>query len=261
MQVRKAALSDAPNIFVPANLSEDFFLDGKVTLRQPINGYRAAIDPIILAAAINVKPGDKVLEAGTGHGAAAICLARRCAHCSITGIDIQPETVRLANDNAALNGLSGRVKVLVGDLVRPLPDLTAGAFDHVMANPPFLDANRADISPVHGRAFSNVEGKATLGHWIDFLLTMVRMKGVVTLIQRADRLDEILTLLQGRAGGTVVFPLWPKKGVPAKRVLVQARKGVRTPMTMSPGLVLHDTSGGYTKKVDAILRGSACRIS
>ena len=259
--MREAALSDAPEMTVPANLSEDFFLDGKVTLRQPINGYRAAIDPIMLAAAIDVKPGDKVFEAGTGHGAAAICLAQRCANCSVTGIDIQPEIVRLANDNVALNGLSGRVKVLVSDLVRPLSGLNAGAFDHAIANPPFLDINSADISPVYGRAFANVEGEATLSDWIDLLLTMVRMKGAITLIQRADRLDEILTLLRGRAGDIVVFPLWPKKGVPAKRIIIRARKGVRTSMTISPGLVLHDNDGSYTKEADAILRGSACQIS
>ena len=90
---------------------------------------------------------------------------------------------------------------------------------------------------------------------------MVRMKGAITLIQRADRLDEILTLLRGRAGDTVVFPLWPKKGVPAKRIIIRARKGVRTSMTISPGLVLHDNDGSYTKEADAILRGSACQIS
>ena len=79
----------------------------------------------------------RCFEAGTGHGAAAICLAQRCANCSVTGIDIQPEIVRLANDNVALNGLSGRVQVFVSDLVRPLSGLNAGAFDHAIANPPF----------------------------------------------------------------------------------------------------------------------------
>lgn len=260
MQVRKAALSDVPNAILPDYLSEDFFLDGKVILRQPITGYRAAIDPIMLAATIDAGSGDKVFEAGTGHGAAAICLAWRCPNCSVTGIDIQPEMVRLANNNAALNGVSGRVQVMVSDLVRPLPRLIAGVYDHAMANPPFLDASNAHTSPAQARAVANVEGEATLRDWIDFLLTMVRTKGVITLIQRADRLNEILTLLDGRAGETVVFPLWPKKGVPAKRVIVRARKGLRTPMTISPGLVLHNDDGSFTNQVNAILRGGECRI-
>ena len=244
----------------PPEFSEDSFLDGTVILRQPVDGYRAAIDPIMLAASVTAEPRQRVLEAGTGHGAAAICLARRVPDCHVTGIEIQPDAVRLANDNARLNGLAGKVQVMVGDLVRPLPRIAAGGFDHAMANPPFLDAARADGSPVEGRVAANVEGDAKLGDWIGFLLRMVRAKGTITLIHRADRLDEILALLHGNAGETVVFPLWPKRGVAAKRVIVRARKGIRTPLMVSPGLVLHEDDGTYTEQADAILRGGACPI-
>ena len=244
----------------PPEFSEDSFLDGTVILRQPVDGYRAAIDPIMLAASVNAEPRQRVLEAGTGHGAAAICLARRVPDCHVTGIEIQPDAVRLANENARLNGLAGNVQVMVGDLVHPLPRIAAGGFDHAMANPPFLDAPRADGSPVEGRAAANVEGDAKLGDWIGFLLRMVRTKGTINLIHRADRLDEILALLHGNAGETVVFPLWPKRGVAAKRVIVRARKGIRTPLTVSPGLVLHEDDGTYTEQADAILRGGACPI-
>ena len=249
-----------PDTAAPAGLTEDTFLDGTVTLRQPEDGYRAAIDPVFLAASVDAQAGQRVLEAGTGHGAAAICLARRVPGASITGIDIQPELVRLANDNARLNGLAANVQIMVGDLVRPLPRIAAGGFDHAMANPPFLDAARADASPDAGRAAANVEGAADLGDWIDFLLRMVRAKGTITLIHRADRLDEILSLLHGKAGDTVVFPLWPRQGVAAKRVLVRARKGIRTPLTVSPGLVLHEEDGTYTEQADAILRGGPCLL-
>ena len=105
-----------------------------------------------------------------------------------------------------------------------------------------------------------MEGDAKLGDWIGFLLRMVRAKGTITLIHRADRLDEILALLHGNAGETVVFPLWPKRGVAAKRVIVRARKGIRTPLTVSPGLVLHEADGTYTEEADAILRGGACPL-
>jgi len=258
MQARETALSDAVGGVPSGELTEDRFLDGTVILRQPADGYRAAIDPVMLAAAVDAGPGDRVLEAGTGHGAAAICLARRVPDCSVTGLEIQPDLVRLANDNARLNGLSGSVQVMVGDLVRPLPRIAAGGFDHVLANPPYLDSFRADVSPDPGRAAANVEGVADLRDWIGFLLRMVRTKGTITLIHRADRLDEILALLHGNAGETVVFPLWPKRGVAAKRVIVRARKGIRTPLALSPGLVLHEEDGTYTEQADAILRGGPC---
>ncbi|MEX2455559.1 MAG: methyltransferase [Rhodospirillaceae bacterium] len=245
---------------LPAGITEDSFLGGQLRLRQPASGYRAAIDPVFLAASVPAQPGERVLEAGTGHGAAAICLGWRVPGCRISGIEKQPDLVRLANDNARLNGLSGCVDVMIGDLARPLPRLSDGGFDHVMANPPFLGASRADAPAQSGRAAAHVEDGAALKDWIGFMLKMVRPKGTVTLIHRADRLDEILALLWDRAGEVVVFPLWPKRGTAAKRVIVGARKGIRTPLTLSAGLVLHEDSGAYTPDADAVLRGAALTL-
>ena len=76
------------------------------------------------------------------------------------------------------------------------------------------------------------------------------------MIHRVDRLDDLLAALAGRFGGIVVFPLWPKAGRDAKRLIVTARKGVRSPLRLSAGLVLHDEAGGYTKEADAVLRGA-----
>lgn len=252
-------MSEEPGSLADSNageaFSEDNLLGGQVRLRQPVDGYRAAIDPVLLAASVDATPGQRVLEAGAGHGTASICLARRVPDCSVTGIEIQPDLVRLANDNARLNDLAGSVQVMIGDLVRPLPRIAAGGFDHVMANPPYLDAGRADPSPDAARVTANVEGDAGLDVWLSFMLRMVRTKGSITLIHRADRLDEILTLLSGAAGEVTVFPVWPKQGRAAKRVIIRARKGIRTPMSLSAGLVMHEEGGAYTAAADEILRG------
>jgi tRNA1(Val) A37 N6-methylase TrmN6 len=236
-------------------LTEDSFLGGRVRLQQPMEGFRAAIDPVMLAASVDAGAGDRVLEVGSGHGAAAICLAFRVPDCRITGIDIQPAMVRLANDNARLNDLSTNIEFMIGDLLRPLPRIAVGGFDHAMANPPFLEAAHADASPNHERATAHVEGAAGLADWITFMLRMLRSKGTLTMIHRADRLDEILSVLRGQAGEIVVFPLWPKEGKTPKRVIVRARKGIKTPLTISPGLVLHEDDGSYTARADEILRG------
>jgi tRNA1(Val) A37 N6-methylase TrmN6 len=93
---------------------------------------------------------------------------------------------------------------------------------------------------------------------------MAKPKGGVTLIHRADRLDEILSLLHGKAGGIVVFPIWPKAtdaGGDARRVIVSARKGMKTPLRLAPGLALHGDDGGYTGAAEAVLRdGAAIRL-
>lgn len=242
-------------------LTEDALLGGRVRLRQPRAGFRAAIDSVLLAAATPAGPGETVFEPGAGAGAAALCLAVRVAGCRVVGIESQPELVRLAGENARLNGLGDRVDVMVGDVARPPLRIEPGSFDHVMMNPPHLAAGRADVSPDAGRAMAHAEGAATLAVWLDVALRMLRRRGTLTLIHRADRLDEILTPLRPRAGEIVVFPLWPGPGdKPAKRVVVRARKGVGTPLRLARGLVLHRDDGAFTAQADAVLRGAALEI-
>lgn len=240
------------------SVTEDALLGGRVKLRQPKAGYRVAIDPLFLAAAIPAAAGDTVLDVGSGVGAAALCLAARVSDCRISGVEIQRDLVRLASENAALNGFEGRIDVMVGDLTRPPPRLAAGSFHHVMCNPPYLAAGSARPSPHAGKAAASVEAAGDLAEWVEFCLIMARHSGSVTFIHRADRLDELIVQLRGKAGGIAVYPLWPTadRARPAKRVVVQATKGGAGPLKLLPGMILHD-GDAYTDAAEAILRHGA----
>ena len=241
-------------------VSEDRLLGGRVVLRQPVQGFRAAIDPVLLAAAVPAESGQAVLDLGTGTGAAAFCLARRVPGLRVTGLDQQRELVRLAAENAVLNGFDGPIDFMVGDLLDPPSRLEPNSFDHVMANPPYLEAGTATLPPDPARARAMGEGPADLARWIRFALTMVRRRGSITLIHRADRLEALLSALAGRAGEIVVFPLWPGESKPAKRVLVRARSGIATPLKLAAGLVLHGPDGKYTPAAEAVLREAAALV-
>ena len=243
-----------------ANLGEttdDALLAGQVRLRQPRDGFRAAIDSVLLPAAVAAVAGDKVFEIGAGCGAAALCLARRVDGVTISGIDIQPHLVRLAGDNVRANGLVGRVDIMSGDVAKPLPPRVQGPFDHVMLNPPYLDASRSRLPDQSDKAVAHIEGEAGLDTWISHAHGLLRHKGFVTLIHRADRLEDIIRGLGGKFGGITVCPLWPRSGAPAKRLIVRARKGVATPFSLTAGLVLHADNGDYTAEAGAVLRGGA----
>lgn len=239
------------------SVSEDTLLDGAIRLRQPRSGYRAAIDPVFLAAAVPAQAGETVLDAGCGAGAATLCLAKRVPDCRITGIEAQRDLVRLANESATLNGFADRIVIMTGDILRPPPRLEPGSFSHVMANPPYLPDDAGTPSPDAAKAPATLEGTADLAAWLRFALSAVRPKGSVTFIHRADRMEQLLAQLSQRAGEIVVFPLWPGQNKPAKRIIVRARKGVATPTRLTPGLVLHEADGRYTAAADAILRQGA----
>lgn len=236
-------------------LTEDSLLNGRVRLLQPRHGYRVAIDPVLLAAAVPAAPGDHVLDAGAGTGAAALCLAVRVAGCRIAGIELQRELQRIASQNVAHNGLSPRIDLIAGDLRQPPPRLVGASFDHVMTNPPHLVAAAATAPPDAGRAGAHVEGELDLAGWLTNCLRMLKPGGHLTLIHRAERLDAILAALKGRLGDMVVFPFWPAGDRrPARRVLVQGRKGSRGPLRLLRGLVLHELDGRYTPAAECILR-------
>ena len=232
--------------------TEDRLIDGRVRLLQPATGYRAAIDPVFLAAAIQARPGERMLDAGAGVGAASLCLALRLPSIHVTGLEIDPATVALARRNIALNGLEGRVEALAGSLADPPAPIAAAGFDQVMTNPPFTEAGTRPADPA--RALAHIEGELSLADWLRACIGLLKPKGTLTLIHRADRLDAILAALAGQAGEAAILPLWPMAGKPAKRVLVRARKAIASPATLPPGLVLHEADGRYTAAAEAILR-------
>lgn len=224
---------------------------------QPRNGYRAAIDPVLLAAAIPAKPGQACLELGVGAGAASLCLLARCPDIALTGLELDPDQAELAVRNAQANGRADRLCVVVGDAAKPPGTIPRNHFDHVFMNPPYLEASRHDAPENAKRASAHMEEGGGLQDWIAQAGKLLKQRGMLTLIHRADRLDQILISLSPAFGGIVVFPLWPRAGEDAKRVIVQAVKGGKSPLRMLCGLVLH-AQAAYTQEADEVLRkGSA----
>ena len=231
-------------------LTEDRLLGGRVKFRQPVSGYRVAIDSVLLAAAVSAISGSRVLDLGAGVGAASLCLAARVLGCQIDAVEVHPERVDIAVCNIGLNSLNGRMNLHLADICS-LPSKFSERFDHVMVNPPYLPASRASKGSRDN--LSTVEGQG-LADWVKAASDALRVKGYLTFIHRADRLDELLALIRGVAGEILVAPLWSGEGKEAKRVLVRARKGVSTPLRLTAGLTLYDKAGKYTAAAEAIFR-------
>jgi len=251
------------------NSEKTTILGGRVHLEQPIGGYRVAIDPVLMAAAVPAVTGQSVLDAGSGTGAASLCLAQRVPGVTVTGLELQPEMAELAARGAETTGVADRVRFVAGDILAAPPEAPADAFDHVMANPPYMEAGKGRTPPDPAKRTATVEGAARLTDWVSFCVSRAKTRGTVTFVHRADRIEHLLAALAGRVGGLTVFPLWPGgasggaggggiAGQPARRVLVQGRKGTATPSTLAPGLVLHGEDGAYTDAAEAVLeRGEA----
>jgi len=232
-----------------SELTENAVMGGRVKLLQPRRGYRIAVDAILLAAAVDARTGETVLDLGAGVGAVGLCIAARVAGCHIAGIEVQPELAALAERNAVLNGAADRVRTHVHDLARPLPpDL--GPFDHVATNPPYLAAAVADPSPDRSKALATVESSADLARWLTAATGVLKPAGNLLVIHRSDRLEVIVSTLARLGWGDVTAKRLP----PAARVLVRARRAQVLHRRDAEPLVLHRPGGGYTDEAEAILR-------
>lgn len=238
-------------------LSEDTLLDGRVHLLQPKDGFRAAIDPVILAASIPVENGDRVLDVGTGSGAAALCLLARCPWAWVEGIDVQAGLIALAKRSAERSGMSERVRFTVADVAEaPLADRQ---FDHVMSNPPFLPKDHGQMPKGEARALATVESTADLSAWLAFMAARVTDGGTLSVIHRADRADEIVSHLAAFGIGALrrldLVPV--DDGRPVKRCLLQGEKGASGATSADTRLVLHEADGSFTGAATAVLRHGA----
>ena len=231
-------------------LTEDALLGGRVRLLQSRRGYRVAVDAVLLAAAVHPGPGERVLDLGAGVGAVGLCLAKRVADCTIVGVELQPALAQLGQRNATRNGFGERLSTIVHDIALPLPDL--GLFDQVATNPPYMAAAAADPSPDRSKALATVESTADLERWLKVATGALKPAGTLTLIHRADRLEEIAAHLVRLGFGALTVKRLP----PAARVLVRARRGPPS-VGQSLPLTLHKPEGGYTEAAEAILRHAA----
>ncbi|MEQ8950946.1 methyltransferase [Parvibaculum sp.] len=241
------------------DVTDDGFLDGRLKILQPAKGYRAGLDAVLLGAAVPARAGERVLEAGAGVGVASLCLASRVNGLEVAGLELQPELVRLANENISRNGLGERVSIVEGDIGLPVRDLAAtglepNSWHHVFANPPFHDPASNPASPDAGKAQSHLTLGSDLDDWVRFCCVMARAKGTVTFIHRADALADLLGAMSGHLGGIEVFPLWPAAGKSASRVIVRGQRDSKAPLTLRPGLALHGPDGRFTGRAEALLR-------
>ena len=242
--------------------SLDAILGGRLRLRQTRDGHRVGLDAILLAAAAGA-PVARLTDVGAGVGAVGLALLQRWPEATGELIEIDPSLAELATENAALNGLATRTRVVVADALDARSRRAAGladeAADLVVTNPPYLAADAARVSPDLRRARAHVAagGSAALADWAIACLALLAPGGRFVMIQRADALPAVLPAFAGRLGDLALRPIHPRADAPAIRLLISGTKGTKAPLHILPGLTLHEADGSATPLAAAIQRGEA----
>ncbi|MGB1027816.1 MAG: tRNA1(Val) (adenine(37)-N6)-methyltransferase, partial [Rhodospirillaceae bacterium] len=234
--------------------------------------YRAAMDSVLLAACVTVRPGDSLLDAGAGTGAVALSLSARLGPVFAgTGLEILDSARALAQRSAALQEHGSAWRFVQGDLLDPsCRETLSGPFDQVVSNPPFAASGTASPNAVREAAMRGVgrgvrrgvergEGaraqEVSVENWIAACLACLRPKGRLTLIQRADMLDRVLAALRGQGAGEVaILPIRQNPTAPARRVVVSARRGIKSPCCLLPDFLLEQGEGRPTDRAVGVFR-------
>ncbi len=242
--------------------SLDAILGGRLRLRQTRDGHRVGLDAILLAAAAGAAVA-RLTDVGAGVGAVGLALLQRWPAATGELVELDAELAALAAENAALNGLAGRARIVVADALDPKSRRAAGladeAADLVVANPPYLAAAAARASPDPRRARAHVAGEiaAARAEWVVACLALLKPGGRFVMIQRADALPALLPAFAGRLGDLALRPVHPRADAPAIRLLIFGTKGSKAPLRLLPGLTLHEPDGAATPLAAAIQRGEA----
>ncbi len=233
--------------------TDGWLLNGRVRYAQPLDGYRTGIEPVLLAASVPARAGQRVLEAGTGAGAGLLCLASRVPGVLGLGVELDPAMAELARQNLTVNGADG-ISVATADIGTWRGD---GTCDHAFSNPPWHDPTDT-LPPGIRRRLATHEGEVPLEGWIAALRTVLRPAGSLTVLVPARQSARVMTALQNAGfGRLILFPLWPKAGHDAKLALIRGYAAQRGPDRIAPGLALHEADGRFSGPAQSLLRDGA----
>ena len=236
--------------------TDDSLYDGRIRCMQHSSGYRFSLDAVLLGNFISPRPAEQILDLGCGSAIVSLILAYRWPSCRITGLEIQPDLVKLARGNVTLNGWQERIRILQGDLRQIDKSVAVGQFDCLVSNPPYrkTGSGRRNIDPE--QLVARHETMADVASVVKAAVWALKNKGRAAFIYPAVR------------GATVLFELKkqglePKRlqivysfpGSPATLLLVEAVKNGGEELTiLDPFYVYREQQGEYSPEMAACYR-------
>ncbi len=223
-------------------------LNGALRLVQPDekNGLRVNVDTILLADFAKPKHGERILEIGCAHGAVSLILAKRGF--DVTGVDIRSDLIELARENAALNSLDA--KFLTADVREHKKIARAQSFDRIVVNPPYDESENSRISPSEGRAAAMHGSCCTLEDIIKAAHYLLKNRGRLDIVMRADRTGSLFALLDGyKTPPKIMRCVHPKPDAPASVALVEAMRSGGRGLVIRPPLFIRGADGEETSEL------------
>jgi tRNA1(Val) A37 N6-methylase TrmN6 len=215
--------------------------------------FRPGTDTFLLSSLPRLKPGLRVCDLGCGTGLLSLLLLQRQSGLSVTGIELQPEAVRLAERSAVENELTDRLSFHCADLRDLRPLFPSGSFDLVVCNPPYYPPASGRTARDDAIRTARAEVSCTLEDVCRTASYLLRWGGSICLVHKPERLTDILTLLRQSGLEPKRLRLVCRTAAAAPSLLlVEGRRGGRPGLAIEAPLLLENADGGPSTEVDAI---------
>ena len=234
----------------PGERWDDLLVSG-LGIIQAEDAFCFSIDAVLLAHFVTLRPGDSVVDLGTGTGVIPLLMSTREEQSRCIGIELQPEVAERAQRSMLLNQMQDKIEIICGDLrhtARLLPGLRV---DLVVSNPPYLPVGTGQVSPMDNRAIARHEVHCRLLDVVRAASRLLGTGGRFAMVHRAERLAEIFSCLEMVALQPKRLRLvYPRLGRDANLVLLECVKDAKTGLSVLPPLVIYD-GDDYTEEVRA----------
>lgn len=208
------------------------------------------MDAVLLSGFVTAKKHDRVIDLCTGNGVIPILLSAKTEARDITGIEIQEESAELARRSVLMNGLSGIINIVTGDIKDTADIFGRASFDVVTVNPPYMNENHGLISLSSPKAIARHELLCTLSDVIEASAALLKESGSFYMVHRPHRMADIIDLLRkNRLEPKRLRLVYPYADREPNMLLVEASKGGNPFLRVEPPLIIFEKEGVYTREV------------
>ena len=237
------------DILLPGERLDDLQRNGYKIIQNP-EKFCFGMDAVLLSGFARVKPGEEVIDLGTGTGIIPLLLEAKSRGHHFTGLEIQPESADMATRSVAYNGLQDKISIVTGDLKDAAKTFGASSFDVVTSNPPYMTKDHGLINSGDAKTIARHEIYCNLEDLISTTAKLLKPGGRCYFVHRPFRLVEIMSLMsQYKIEPKRMQLVYPYVDKEPNMVLIEGLRGGKPRLTVEKPLIVYEKPGVYMPEI------------